>query len=66
MTRWRTALRLLIVSLAAVGLLAAGEPAVCDDDGCPKVGCNDDLPCPGAVCGCVRRPGQPFGHCARY
>jgi hypothetical protein len=58
-------LRLMIVALAA-GILGAGEPAVCEGDGCPQVGCNDELPCPGAACGCVQRPGQPFGRCAPY
>ena len=65
MHRKRAWIHLALAALATA-ILAIGQPAVCDDDRCPNLGCNDDLPCPGASCGCVRRPHQPFGRCAPY
>ena len=61
-----TCIRLLTVVLAAVTIIGAGQPAVCQENGCPNLGCNEELPCPGANCGCVQRPGQPFGRCVPY
>lgn len=66
MTEILTALRLAIIALAAGGILTTSEIAVCQDNDCPQLGCNDELPCPGASCGCVRRDGQPFGRCVPY
>lgn len=62
----RSFLRLIIVAAATGSLLAASEPARCQGSDCGNLGCNDELPCPGANCGCLRRPGQPFGRCVPY
>ena len=62
----RRAILHLLVATVAAGVLGVGQPAECRDDECGNLGCNDELPCPGANCGCVRRPGQPFGRCAPY
>ena len=61
----KTAITLVAVALCAATLVTS-QPAECGPAHCPEgLGCNDELPCPGD-CGCVRRPGQPFGHCASY
>ena len=61
----RALLRLVAAAIFATAT-GVGQPAKCQDDSCPNLGCNDDLPCPGASCGCVQREGQPFGRCVPY
>ncbi len=61
----KTAITLLAVALFT-GTLAVSQPAECRSAYCPEnLGCNDELPCPGA-CGCVKRPGEAFGRCVSY
>ena len=56
---------LILAGLLLAVLFLEPGPAECQD-GCPTNACNDELPCAGASCGCVVRPGQPWGRCVPY
>ena len=55
----------ILAGLLLAALLVGSQPAECQSE-CPTNACNDELPCAGASCGCVVRPGQPYGRCVSY